>query len=66
MSRLPDPKQEPTLSVKRGAYVLGVSPRVLYTEIERDNCPHIRVGRRVLLPTLKFLVHYQLAEVVRE
>ena len=38
------------LSVKEAAALLGVNPLTVYEAINRDEFPHVRVGRRVLIP----------------
>lgn len=52
---LPDPTTEPTISVGRAAKVLGVGKDAVYAAAERGDLPSIKVGRRVVLPTRKFL-----------
>lgn len=59
---LPDPRLEPTISVARAARILGVSERAVYHSIKADQCPSAAVGRRVLIPTARFLRRYGLAE----
>lgn len=58
---LPNPAEEPTLVVKRVAAILGISPRAAYLAVERDEIPSIKVGRRVVIPTAKFLAQFDLA-----
>lgn len=58
---LPDPVAEPTLVVKRVAAILGISPRAAYVAVENKEIPSIRVGRRVVIPTAKFLDQFGLA-----
>ena len=49
-----------TLTVIEAAQVLGVNPRTIYEAIGRDECPAIRVGRVIRIPTDRFLAHYGL------
>jgi hypothetical protein len=61
MSReLPDPKQEPTITVERAGAILGVSRRAGYAAAERGEIPTIPVGRRKVVPTARFLAKYDL------
>jgi excisionase family DNA binding protein len=59
---LPDPRLEPTISVARAARILGVSERAVYHAIQAEQCPSAAVGRRVLIPTARFLRRYGLTE----
>jgi excisionase family DNA binding protein len=55
---IPDPAVEPTISVDRAATILGVGRRTLYFAIERDEFPVIRVGKRLRIPTARFLAEF--------
>lgn len=55
---IPDAASEPTISAKRAAAVLGISIRHAYAAIERGEIPSIRVGRKVVVPTARFLAQY--------
>ncbi len=57
---IPDAAAEPTITVKRAARVLGISDRHAYAAAERGEIPSIRVGRKVVVPTAKFLAKYDL------
>ena len=58
---IPDAALEPTISVDRAAAILGVHRRTLYTAIDHGQFePIIRVGRRIRVPTARFLARYQL------
>lgn len=57
---LPDAKVDPTISVDRAADILGVDRAVAYAEVRRGNLPHIRLGRRIVVPTALFLTKYGL------
>lgn len=59
---LPDPKQEPTIDVDRAAAILGVSRDAVYAAVREDTLVHIRVGRRVVIPTARFLQQYGLLQ----
>lgn len=52
---LPDPAQRPTLSVKECAPVLGISVWAAYAAAKRGEIPTIRIGGRVLVPTVRLL-----------
>lgn len=52
---LPNHRDEPTLSLDRAAAILGVDRRTLGEAVSRGEYPGIRVGRRVVIPTEKFL-----------
>lgn len=55
---VPDAAAEPTISAKRAAAILGISIRHAYVAIERGDIPSIRVGRKVVVPTARFLAKY--------
>jgi excisionase family DNA binding protein len=56
---IPDAALEPTISVDRAAAILGIHKRTLYLAIERgDFRPVMRVGRRVRIPTARFLTEF--------
>lgn len=57
---LPDPATEPTITVERAAAILTLGVRTAYNAVERGDIPAIRVGRRVVIPTRKFLVKFGL------
>ena len=59
--QLPNPVEEPTITVPRAAAILRVDPRTLRAAIARDQCPVIRVGVAMRIPTAKFLNQYGLA-----
>ena len=54
-STIPDPKEEPTITVERAAAVLGVGRRTAYAAAERGELPCVRVGRCIRIPTARFL-----------
>lgn len=58
---IPDPSAEPTIPVKRAAGILGISVRHAYSAVERDEIPSIKVGRKIVIPTARFLAKYDLA-----
>ncbi|HEX9765751.1 MAG TPA: helix-turn-helix domain-containing protein [Nitriliruptorales bacterium] len=45
----------PTISVERAGELLGVSRRSAYRAAARGQIPTLRVGRRLLVPTQRFL-----------
>ena len=45
----------PTISVPQAGELLGISPRSAYRAVERGEIPSLRVGRRVRVPTQRFL-----------
>lgn len=57
---IPDPNAEPTIPVKRAAVILGISVRHAYSAVERDEIPSIKVGRKIVIPTARFLAKYDL------
>jgi excisionase family DNA binding protein len=50
----------PTLSVPQGAKALGVNPRTLYNLVGRRECPAIRAGRVIRIPTIEFITALRL------
>jgi len=59
---IPNPDTEPTIPVAKAAAVLGVGLRNAYDAIDRGEIPHIRVGRRLVVPTRKFLRMFDLLD----
>lgn len=45
----------PTLTVERAAKVLGIGRSSAYEGVRSGEIPSIRVGRRVLVPTVRLL-----------
>jgi excisionase family DNA binding protein len=39
-----------TVSVPESAQMLGISPNAAYEAIRRGELPHLRIGRRVVVP----------------
>lgn len=52
---LPDPANEPTITVPRAGGIVGISRRAAYAAVERGEIPSIRIGGRVVVPTARFL-----------
>jgi hypothetical protein len=52
---LPDPEQEPTITVPAAGRIFGLSRPSAYEAARRGEIPTIRIGRRLLVPTIKFL-----------
>lgn len=48
---LPDPKDQPTLTVDDVAIVLGIDRKTVYAAVNSGELPCLRVGRRILVPT---------------
>jgi excisionase family DNA binding protein len=57
---LPDPHEQPTISVPEAAAILGVHPRTVYNMVTMGDCPHIKLGRLIRIPTAQLLEHYGL------
>lgn len=49
---LPDPLRVPTVTVSRAAHLLGISRSAAYTAARRGDIPVIRIGHRILVPTV--------------
>ncbi len=45
----------PTLTVEHAAVLLGVGRRTAYRAVEDDLLPHLRLGKRIVIPTDRFL-----------
>ena len=45
----------PTITVEQAAEILGISRSSAYRAAARGEIPTLRVGRRLLVPTAKFL-----------
>jgi excisionase family DNA binding protein len=52
---LPDPEQEPTITVERAAKVLGISRGSAYEAARSGQLPAIRIGHRLVVPTAALL-----------
>lgn len=48
---LPDPRDQPTLTVEETAHIMRLSRMSTYRAIKAGEIPSIRVGRRILVPT---------------
>ncbi len=57
---LPDPRVTPTVTVAQTARLLGVSRSTAYSAVGRGQIPTIRVGNRILVPTMAI---YRLLEL---
>ena len=42
-----------TMTVSEAARLLGISRAFAYEAVARDEIPHIRIGHRILIPTVK-------------
>lgn len=49
---LPDPYETPTVTVPRAAVLLGISRTAAYAGANRGEIPTLRVGQRLLVPTV--------------
>ena len=63
---LPNPFSEPTITVNRVAAILGISRRHAYAAVEQGEIPSIAVGRRIVIPTARFLAKFNLAVETHE
>ncbi len=52
---VPDPHEQPTITVKEAAALLGISERSAYEAAHRGEIPVIRLGRRMTVPTVLVL-----------
>lgn len=60
--RLPDPATEPTLTIARAAAIAGVSIRHVYVLAQSGELPSTRIGKRIVIPTARFLAYLGLAD----
>lgn len=51
----PAPTMPPVLTVPEAAGLLRWSLRSTYRAVEADAIPHLRIGRRIAIPTAKLL-----------
>jgi len=49
----PSPDERLTLTVEEGAKLLGISRAFAYESVRRGDIPHIKIGRRLLIPKAK-------------
>jgi hypothetical protein len=52
---IPNPDEEPTISVKRYAQIMGIGLRTAYAAIDAGEVPVIVLGRRRIIPTRQAL-----------
>lgn len=52
---LPDPQVEPTITIERAGQILRLSRSCAYKAAQTGELPVIRMGRRLFVPTAKFL-----------
>ena len=52
---LPNPSEEPTVTVERAGQVLGISRGSAYEAARTGELPTIRLGRRLVVPTARLL-----------
>ncbi len=48
---LPDPEDQPTVTVQEAARLLGLARASAYEGVRRGEIPTVRIGRRLLVPT---------------
>ncbi len=48
---VPDPMQQPTITVTEAGRFLGLGKASAYEAVRRGDIPTIRIGRRLLVPT---------------
>jgi hypothetical protein len=48
---IPNPDEEPTITVKRYAQIMGIGLRTAYVAIEAGEVPYIQLGNRKVIPT---------------
>jgi excisionase family DNA binding protein len=65
MTGLPDPNTEPTITVDRAAAILSLGRRTAYAAVERGEIPSIRIGRRIVVPSARFLATFGLETTPR-
>jgi len=49
---VPDPAVRPTMTVEEAGELLGVSRGAAYEGVRRGEIPSIRIGRRLVVPTV--------------
>lgn len=59
---LPDPREQPTVSVEDAARILGLGRASAYEAAKRGDIPTLRIGRRLLVPTAALLRLLQFEE----
>lgn len=55
MSTIPDPRQEPILSIRRAAEVMGEGQKAVRKAAAAGQIPSLRIGRYVRIPTAPLL-----------
>lgn len=54
-SQLPDPDEQPTITITAAARIVGVARRTGYAAAQRGEWPVVRTGRSVRVRTRQFL-----------
>jgi excisionase family DNA binding protein len=54
--RLPDPREQPTITVEHAAAIFGISRGAAYEAVRTGTLPSIRIGRRLLVPTARVAI----------
>jgi excisionase family DNA binding protein len=53
MSGIPNPAEQPTMTVEQAGEALGVSRASAYEGVKSGAIPSIKIGRRIVVPTAK-------------
>lgn len=53
MTAVPIAEERPTITVEEAGQLLGLGKTASYDAVHRGDIPHIRIGRRILVPTAK-------------
>ncbi len=52
---LPDPREQPTVTVEEAALILGVSRATAYAAARDGTIVALRIGRRLVIPTARLI-----------
>jgi excisionase family DNA binding protein len=59
---LPEPVDEPVLTVERAGAFLGLSRSASYNAVHRGEIPSLKIGRRIVMPTAQLRALLGIAE----
>lgn len=59
---VPDPEEQPTMSVEAAGVAIGLGRSAAYEAVRRGEIPSIKIGRRVVVPTASLRRLLQLDE----
>lgn len=59
---LPDPREEPVITVERAGEILGCSRARAYASANAGEIPTLRLGRKIVVPTARLLALLGLVE----